>query len=168
MTVHGIFLDYHGHIDFHLIDSLLMKLKKTKEFEELNTTTRKRAYSLIVESIENIYKHSALMSSVDEEVLPHFSVTNEEKKIIISAGNPIPVEKRARLAERLDLINKMDVAELKRMHEKRINCKPAEGDNGAGLGFICMAFKSGNKLNYSFNPLVSGYLYFEIQISLNK
>ena len=38
----------------------------------------------------------------------------------------------------------------------------------AGLGFITMALKSGNKLSYSFQPLINGYLYFEIQISLNK
>jgi hypothetical protein len=31
-----------------------------------------------------------------------------------------------------------------------------------------MAIKSGNKIKYSFNPLINGYLYFEIQISLNK
>ena len=40
--------------------------------------------------------------------------------------------------------------------------------NGAGLGFIFMVLKSGNKISYSFNPLTDGYLYFEIQISLNK
>jgi len=55
-----------------------------------------------------------------------------------------------------------------KMHEERIRIDPAKGSNGAGLGFICMAFKSGNILSYSFHPLISGYLYFEIQISLNK
>jgi hypothetical protein len=31
-----------------------------------------------------------------------------------------------------------------------------------------MALKSGNKISYSFNPLSNGYLYFKIEITLNK
>ena len=37
-----------------------------------------------------------------------------------------------------------------------------------GLGFIYYGLKSGNKIIYSFNPLTNGYLYFEMQITLNK
>ncbi len=57
--------------------------------------------------------------------------------------------------------------DLKKMHEIRISRDPVKGSNGAGLGFIYMVLKSENKLGYSFHPLISGYLYFEIQISLN-
>ena len=62
----------------------------------------------------------------------------------------------------------MTVEELRKLHEARINIKPETGENGAGLGFICMAFKAGSKLLYNFYPLAPGYLYFEVQISLNK
>jgi hypothetical protein len=168
MTVPGIFLDYRGPIDFSVIDSLLLKLKNTKEFEDLHTTTRKRTYSLIVECIENICKHSALKMSSDKILQPHILVMNEESKILITAGNAIFPEKREKLANRLESVNSMTVEELRKLHETRINIRPEKGENGAGLGFICMAFKSGSKLIYNFAQLTSGYLYFEVQISLNK
>jgi hypothetical protein len=168
MTVPGIFLDYHGPIDFLVIDSLLLQLKNTREFEELHTTTRKRTYSLIVECIENICKHSALKTSADKKVQPHILVKNDETRITIWAGNSISPDKKASLTNKLESVNNMNIEELKKLHEERINNKPVKGENGAGLGFICMAFKSGNKLLYNFNPLDSGYLYFEMQISLNK
>jgi hypothetical protein len=168
MTVPGIFLDYRGPIDFSVIDSLLLKLKNTKEFEDLHITTRKRTYSLIVECIENICKHSALKMSADKMVQPHILVMNEESKIIITAGNPIYSEKKEKITNRLDSVNSMTVEELKKLHEARINIRPEKGENGAGLGFICMAFKSGSKLLYNFDQLPSGYLYFEMQISINK
>jgi hypothetical protein len=168
MTVPGVFLDYHGPIDFSVINSLLLKLKNTKEFDDLYTTTRKRTYSLVVECLENIYNHSALKMSADEKVQPHIFVMNEETKISITAGNPIALEKREKLAQRLESVNSLTVAELRKLHEVRININPVKGENGAGLGFICIAFKSGNKLLYNFNPLISGYLYFEVQICLNK
>jgi hypothetical protein len=168
MTVPGIFLDYHGPIDFSVIDTLLLKLKNTKEFEDLHTTTRKRTYSLIVECIENICKHSALKMSAEKILQPHILVKNEESKIIITAGNPIYQDKREKLTNRLESVNSLTVDELRSLHETRINIHPEKGENGAGLGFICMAFKSGSKLSYNFAQLTTGYLYFEVQISLNK
>jgi hypothetical protein len=168
MAQSGTFLEYHGPVDFPVVDSLLIKLKKSKEFKVLNTTTRKRMYSLFVECLENICKHTALKRSNNKNVQPQISVRKEDNKIIISACNPIPEESRDKLAKRLDFINTRDVSELKKMHEARINSEPVEGENGAGLGFICMAIKSGNKLSHRFHPLIDGYLNFELQIILNK
>ena len=168
MTGSGIFLDYRGHPDCLVLDSLLMKLRKTREFGDLHATIRKRTYSVFVECIENIIKHSALKNSKDPDLLPYVSMSDEEDKIIISARNPVRKESMSELTQSLIKVNNLDVPELRRLHEIRINREAVQGENGAGLGFICMAFKSGNKISYDFHPLITGYLSFEIQISLNK
>jgi hypothetical protein len=168
MTGSGIFLDYRGHPDCLVLDSLLMKLRKTREFGDLHATIRKRTYSVFVECIENIIKHSALKNSKDPDLLPFVSISDEEDKIIISARNPVRKESMSELTQSLNKVNNLDVPELRRLHEIRINREAVQGENGAGLGFICMAFKSGNKISYDFHPLITGYLSFEIQISLNK
>lgn len=168
MNASDIFLDFHGHLDCLVLDSLLLKLKKTKKFEDLNTTTRKRTYSVLVECVENIIRHADLKSSDDNDVQPYVSVRNENDKIVILAGNPISEETRDKLALMIENINTRNMEELKQLHEFSINKESGQGENGAGLGFISMASKSGNKLGYRFHPLISGYLNFEIQISLNK
>jgi len=168
MAVSGIFLDYHGHPDCLVLDSLLMKLRNAREFGDLRTIIRKRTYSVFVECIENIIKHSALKNSNDIDSLPYMSISNQDDKIIISARNPVREESRSKITGYLNNVNNLDVQELRRLHEIRINREAVQGENGAGLGFICMAFKSGNKISYNFNPLIPGYLNFEIRISLNK
>ncbi|HUX57047.1 MAG TPA: SiaC family regulatory phosphoprotein [Bacteroidales bacterium] len=168
MSESGIFLDYHGAVDLSVIELLLVKLKKTKEFGALNKITSKRTYALAVECLENIYKHSALKSSDDQRMLPHISVKEKNDKIIIVAGNPVSFESKDKLVRRLDHLNQSDEAALKTMHENIIRSDLKQNANGAGLGLIFMAMKSGNTIKYSFNPLTSNYLYFEIQISLNK
>jgi hypothetical protein len=168
MTESGIFLNYKGHIDCPVIDTLLTELKNTSEYQGLFTTVRKRTYSLIVESIENIQKHAALKSSDDIKVQPEILVKNEENQITIVTGNSIPEERKEKLAQKLEYVNSLDCSELKKIHETRINKEQVADENGAGLGLICIAFKSGNKLSYRFKPLVPGYLYFELEISLNK
>jgi hypothetical protein len=72
------------------------------------------------------------------------------------------------LAQKLETINNLDVTAFRKLHETKINIDQNKGEDGAGLGFISKAFKSGNKLIYNFRPLISGYLFFKIQISLNK
>jgi hypothetical protein len=168
MTGSGIFIDYHGHIDCPVINSLLENLKNNREFQELFTTIRKRTYSLIVESIENIYKHSALKSVDDINLQPRIFVKNEKDQITIMTGNPVQDENKNKLIKMLEYVNSLDCDDLRKLHESRISKESVAGSNGAGLGLICIAFKSGHKLIYSFTPLVSGYSYFELKLSLNK
>jgi hypothetical protein len=168
MTGSGIFLDYRGHPDCLVLDSLLMKLRKTREFGDLQGTIRKRTYSVFVECVENIIKHSELKNSKDADLLPYVSISNEDDNIIISTRNPVREESLTKLTQSLNKVNNLDVPELRKLHEIRINREAVHGENGAGLGFICIAFKSGKKISYEFHPLIPGYLTFEIHISLNK
>jgi Family of unknown function (DUF6272) len=168
MSAPGSFLNYHGPVDLQVIETLLERLRKSREFEVLNTTTGKRTYSLFVECLENIYRHSALKSSGLSELQPHISIGKTDGKIIISAGNPVAEDSREKLALSIGKINMSDITELKRLREIRFRSDSSRGENGAGLGFICMAIKSGNKIKYRFDPLITGYLLFEIELSLNN
>jgi hypothetical protein len=164
----AIFFDYQGPVDLAVIQGLLKKLKKTREYTSLNKTTGKRLYSLVVESLENISKHSVLNSSNDTGQPPRISVENVNGKIIIKAGNPVPNIVKDNLSARIDMINSLDQAALQTYYENRLNQELRMSEKGAGLGLIHMAIKSGNRISYSFNPLINGYLYFELQMSLNN
>jgi len=168
MSESEIILEYNGPVDLTVIESLLGKLKKTKEFTSLNKITGKRTYGIVVECLENIYKHSALKSSNDNKMQPHIAVRKENDRITIVAGNPVSYDIKDKLIRRLDQLNQSDKVALQTMHENRINRDMKPGENGAGLGFIYIALKSGNKISYSFRPLNKGYIYFEITIFLNE
>jgi thermostable 8-oxoguanine DNA glycosylase len=88
MSESGVFLEYHGMMDYNVLDSLLKKLKKTCVFKDLNRTTCKRVYSVVVECLENICKHSEFISSDDPEMSSYITVRKQNDKIIINAGNP--------------------------------------------------------------------------------
>ena len=168
MSESEIILDYHGPMDFDKIGTLLEKLKRSSQFKSLGKATGKRVYSLLVECLENITKHSALKSSKDSRMQPYVSVRDEKDKIIISAGNPVQNDEKEAIAGKLELINRSDEAELNTLYENKIDTDLKFNEKCGGLGFIIMAIKSQNKISYSFNPLANDYLYFKIQISLNK
>ena len=57
---------------------------------------------------------------------------------------------------------------MKAMHDDKINRKIEISENGAGLGLILMALRSGNILRYNLTPINDVCSYFEINVSLNK
>ena len=168
MSESEIILDYSGPLDFAIIDSILIKLKKTKEFEVLNKTTGKRVYSIVVECLENIWKHTELSLLNNPDMPSHISVGRKQDKIIITVGNPVFDYVKDNIINRLDHLNNADETALKALYENKINSVLNNDDLCAGLGFIYIALKSGNKIIYNFTPLLNGYLYFDLQITLNK
>jgi hypothetical protein len=168
MSASGIFLDYRGPMDFDLIDSILIKLKNTREFKALNKTTAKRLYSITVECLENICKHAELQLTNNPEMQAHLTILKIRDKILIKAGNTVTKNERDYIADRLDQLNNSDEVALQGQYEDTLKSELEGNDKCAGLGFIYMALKSGNKIIYSFDPLTNGYLYFEIQITLNQ
>jgi hypothetical protein len=163
-----IYIDYHGQVDLRVIELLLKKLKNSREFAGLNKPTAKRTYAIVVECLENIYRHSIILPSPVSDLQPGISVRKENDRILISAGNLVKNDAIDRLTRKLDKINSLDQAALKTLYESTINLESKKNENGAGLGFISMAIKSGNRIGYSFTPSSDGYSYFALQILLNK
>jgi hypothetical protein len=155
-------------MNFAIADSLLIKLKNTVEYKRLNKTTSKRVYSVVVECLENICKHSDLDLTRKRKMYCHLSVGKENDRIFVHAGNPLTVDEKENIISRIGHINNSDVTALKNLYESKINQAFLKDETCAGLGFIQLALKSGNKISYNFNYLAPGYLYFEIVITINK
>ncbi len=170
MAHRKIFLDYTGPVDQNVIDHLLQNLKKTKEYISLSKIPGKRVYSILVECLENISKHTPKDIPVNHGKVPYVSAGEWDDSISIYAGNPVLLEKRDLLVNRLEKVNNMSQEELTSLYEKILNREARLTDNGAGagLGFILMKLKSGRKIDYSFTRINDSLSFFEIQISVNK
>ena len=168
MPEQGILLDYEGSVDHKIIDHLLKNLKKKKEYAGLHKTTGKRVYAITVECLENIAKHSIKKIPGSTKSKPFISVVIQDNKIFIKAGNPVSEVKTSQLTKRLNKVNQTNLDSLIALYEKRINNETMQDENGAGLGFIIMRLKSGNKIDFSFTDIGDALSYFYIQISINK
>jgi hypothetical protein len=167
MAEAGKILEYSGQIDYKIIDQLLKKLKKTKDFINLNKTTGKRIYAVIVECLENIAKHS-VKKSAGVKIQPSIFVRKLNNKIVIKASNPVAIDKTGDLIRRLNQVNYLEEKVLVTLYENKINKVVGQEENGAGLGFMLMKLKSGNKITYKFTRIDDDYTYFEIKISINE
>jgi hypothetical protein len=164
----GILLDYEGPVDHKIIDHLLKNLKKNKGYIGLPKTTGKRVYAITVECLENISKHSIKKIQGSTKLQPYISVVNQDNKILIKTGNPVFEVKTSQLTKKLNKVNQTDEDSLIALYEKIINKETVQDENGAGLGFIIMRLKSGNRIDFSFIDLGDDLSYFYLQIPINK
>jgi hypothetical protein len=164
----GILLDYDGPVDHKIIDLLLKNLKKNKGYTGLPKTTGKRVYAITVECLENIAKHSIKKISGNTKSQPYFSVVNQDNRILVKSGNPVFEVKTSQLTKKLNRVNQMNEDSLITLYEQIINKEPVQYENGAGLGFIIMRLKSGNRIDFSFTDIGDDLSYFYVQISINK
>ncbi len=163
-------MNFEGSISFESIEMLLNKLRSAPEFQGLQKPARKRIYGVLVESIDNIYKYSASISTDDlSEVRdPAISVKKLDDAFLITAGNMVPNDDIGELKFKLDRINQLDNESLKTLYEDVINQESGSDDKGAGLGLITMALRTDKKINYSFTALEDDYSFFEIQLTINE
>jgi hypothetical protein len=164
----GILLDYEGPVDHKIIDQLLKNLKKNKGYIALPKTTGKRVYAITVECLENISKHSIKKIRGNIKSQPYISVLDHDNKILIKTGNPVFEVKTSQLTKKLNKVNQTDEDSLIALYEKIINKETVQDENGAGLGFIIMRLKSGNRIDFSFTDIGDDLSYFYVQIPINK
>jgi hypothetical protein len=168
MAETGKLLEYTGQVDYRIIDQLLKKFKKSQDFIILDKTTGKRIYAILVECLENIAKHSVKNFTGDIKMQPSILVRKLNDKIVIKASNPVGIDKTGELIRRLNQVNYLEDKVLSTLYENKINKVTKPEENGAGLGFMLMKIKSGNKITYKFTRIDDDYTYFEIKISVNE
>jgi hypothetical protein len=162
------FLNHKGQVTHKSVDRLLSDLKNADEYRSLNKTTAKRVYSVLVEILENISKHSICKSYSAINAPCTVSVSQAPEKIIINAVNPISNEKKDILTAQLELVNSLDQVALVSFYEDKINRKAKKDERNAGLGFLLMRIKSGNRIEFSFSKIEGNIWYFSLKVMINK
>ena len=165
---YGILLDYNGPVNPETIESIIAGFQQSKDYADLNKTTGKKVYAILVECLENISRHS-LKNSGDKIITdPYLSVRKEKDEIIITAGNPVSEKNKNELINILDKINNLKEDSLKALYDEKIDKELKDDEISAGLGLIIIALKSGSRINYSFHNTDYSYTIFEIQISISE
>lgn len=163
-----VILEHKGEVAFKTIDLLLAKLKALPAYKAINMTDRKRIYSIFVECIENINKHTIpnSVSVKENDTEPYIYLISQETEFVISTGNVIRKELIDPLRNRLEQINHYDKKRLKASYTDIVNKEALSEENGSGLGLITIGLKAKNKIHYHFTSLNDQYSYFEMKISV--
>ena len=144
-------IDYRGIIKYETIGELSHKLKQQVTAAGLPVGIYKRVLLIMIESLENIMKHSVTPPrDSGEEFLPSLSIVNKNNELTILSSNLIKAEDILPLRSRIDHLNSLDMQSLKNVYKDTITDGVFTNTGGAGLGLIEIVKISGKPIHYEF------------------
>jgi len=166
MSENQILLIYQGLFDQDMIKSVLSMTEKKLTQELVEESIKKRLFNIMVEGLQNICKHQIKTGDSNENPMLIISQSNEFFFVI--TGNLIADGKINIVETKINQVNGLDKDELKELYKKSRLSSVISEVGGAGLGFIDIARKSGNKIDFKFYPIGNGISFFVQSIKINK
>lgn len=157
----GIILSYRGRINQELLNSIYEMMESGPD--ELRK--KKKVYHILVESLQNIFHHTE-NSQIENMDSIFLICRGKEESVRIITGNPILNSRKEDLRNKIDFVNSLDAEQLRNYYLEQLNSAELSDKGGAGLGFIDMARKSGNKLQYSFHHVSEQVSFFTLEITI--
>ncbi len=156
---------YRGVVTNENSVPLLMLLEKEMENSEFGFLGRKRLFMFVLESLQNITKHSEKDQHADMSLVVY---SKTDSGYTVTTGNVLPSAHINDLKSKLEEINHLQSDEIRNVYRQMLSSAGFSNKGGAGLGLIEMAKKTGNKLDYDFVPLDKGYSYFILSKTVNS
>ena len=117
------------------------------------------------ECLQNIVKHGDHTNHDNAAV---FLIGRSDEAYIVISGNPIHKSEKDSLKSKLDNINSLDKDGLKQLYKDIIKNTQISDKGGAGLGFVDMARKSGQPLEFDFVDLENDGAFFCLKCSIPR
>jgi hypothetical protein len=169
MMTQNLILVYQGDFTQETTKSILAMAERNLDSSGEDSSIKRKVFNVMVEALQNIVKHSDELA--DGEIRSNaaiFLIGREKDKYSIMSGNPIQKENIAGLTKKLDQINNLDKDGLKELYKEIIKNTTISDKGGAGLGFVDMARKSGEKIEYSFPELNDKYSFFCLKVNVAR
>ncbi len=160
MKANDINLVYEGEITHEITKAFTSLAERKLENEQESSSVQRKVFHVMVECLQNISKHADVDKKSPYARRGIFMIYRTEREYAVITGNMVEREKQEGLKELLDRINGMTKDELKEMYKKQIREGSLSEKQGAGLGFIDIARKTGEKLDYHFIDVDETYVFF--------
>ena len=169
MMSQNLILVYQGDFTQESTKSILAMAERNLDSSGEESSIKRKVFNVMVEALQNIVKHSDEL--VDGQIRSHaaiFLIGKEKNRYSIMSGNPIRKNNIDKLKKALEHINDLDKEGLKELYKEIIKNTTISEKGGAGLGFVDMARKSGEKIEYSFPELNAEYAFFCLKVNVAR
>ena len=170
MENHEISLVYEGEVTHQITKAFTSLTETNMEKDEEANSTQKKVFHVMVECLQNISKHADSLgdTQMSKEGRGIFLVSRNDVEYCVTTGNILENTKVAEITQTLEKINKLDKDGLKTLYKQQIKEGRLSNKGGAGLGFIDIAKKTGNPINYNFLNINDNYSFFVLASKITR
>lgn len=161
---------YEGEVNHEIIKSILHTLENYFKQTNLHRKAQKKVFNVVVECIQNIEKHTLSLSSFNSFFAKRGSLMLLENKnyIEIYSGNWVNQEQKSILIKKENQIKDKSKEQLREVYKQQLVNGAMSSKGGAGLGFIDIARKTNNNIEFYFFDTKSDLNYFINKIKIYK
>jgi hypothetical protein len=161
-----IVVSHFGEFSQDLVNSLSNGVEETMFEAGDKKGTIKRMFSILVEGLQNVRIHGE--KDEDSNQISFLIIAQDENEYLVTIANLVKNEVLDKIISRIDELNAMDEAEVKAYYMDTLTNGIMSQKGGAGLGFITMAMKSKNKLNYIPEQVSDELTCFSLEIKIAR
>jgi hypothetical protein len=156
---------FSGEINSNSIVSFIKNVE-AHFIQEINHQTKRKLWHVLVESLQNIYKHG--LNRVNNEILNStVTISKSDTEYLIATCSNVNNNDVADLKLKIDHINALSTDELNKLYKSSLQNNHLSDKGGAGLGLMELVRKSGNKIEYTFENLQADYSLLSMNLKVN-
>lgn len=157
---------HKGRISKELIELVVEALEQSVTNREKSRKVRRKITNVFIEVFQNIGYHGIKDAQFpNSDMVLILSLPGYYK---IGTTNLIKKSEQESISAKIDMINKATKDELREMYKDALSNNEMSDKGTAGLGFIDIARKSGQKLNYKFEDANDRYAFFHFETKIAK
>jgi hypothetical protein len=169
MVKNHIILVYEGEFTQDITKSVLAMAERNMDAYEEDPAVKRKVFNVMVECLQNICKHA---DNLDKRFSGKnnaiFIIGKHNHEYFITSGNAILASAVPEMNSRLERINGLDKEGLKALYKDIIKNGSLSEKGGAGLGFVDMCRKSGQKLIFDFEPINQDLSFFSLKTTISR
>jgi hypothetical protein len=170
MQGNGVIFAYSGYVTEQVLSGVGEAIKQKMTIEDANRKTMRSVFAVFVEQMQNIIRYSAEKippgETADSVMALRYgilTVGQEGAGYIVHAGNLIEHGDTGRLRDRLAALRAMSKDELKAAYKAQLKTGPDEFSKGAGIGFIEIARRASEPIDFDFTDVDSEHAFFALR-----
>lgn len=164
----SVLIAHFGEFSQDLVNSISEGAESLLLESNTKKSLVKRIFSILIEGLQNIRLHGVKDST--EAQHGHVILGKDDSAFKVSFGNYVYNSNIRNLTTHLNKINSLDKPEVKQLYLDVLGNGFISEKGGAGLGFITIAMKSRNVLDFGFEKVSNeiSYFYFNVRVSNEK
>lgn len=170
MLKRHLILIYEGEFTQEVTKSVLAMAERNMDSFGEEPGVKRKVFNVMVECLQNISKHAENYEPgryAKNNAL--FMIGKQDTDYLITSGNAVKRVDVPDMKRKIDTINSLDKDGLKKLYKDIIT--GSEGlspKGGAGLGFVDMARKSGEPLDFDFEEIDDELSFFSVKITIPR
>lgn len=170
MQKDGVILYFNGPVSQAVVESIAELMRTKMRAEEAGLGSVQRVFAVLVEQMQNIVRYSTerhVDSPGHEGEMAHGQVVvgrEEDGRFFVACGNKVLATDCSGLSEQIKLLQGMNKDELKAYYKERRKSPDCITNKGAGLGFVEMARKASQPLDYDIVPVDGSTSFFSMKV----